>query len=301
MRPHVPFIYGREIMADSKAKKEKALKILDIVIPVVCLGVMAFAGFNLYKIYKSYAEADAIYSGIALFAHEQTSGTETEEAVAMEQAGFPYLNVDHDSLIEINPDYTGWLYFPLLDLSYPVVHGDADFSYLNMAFDRTPTKSGAIFIDAWSDPGLRDMTTLIYGHNMRNGSMFGSLKRVRNEEGIILNDPYFYYYTPTMAYKCHVFSYYLESASGKTYNCPTDNRTYDEYMDYILSKNEYAEGPESVDLSHRPKVITLSTCSGFHSGKRTVIHGIIEDTYKIGENLIYDESFGDAVQTEVAK
>jgi sortase B len=136
---------------------------------------------------------------------------------------------------------------------------------------------------------------------MRNGSMFGSLKRVRNEEGIILNDPYFYYYTPTMAYKCHVFSYYLESASGKTYNCPTDNRTYDEYMDYILSKNEYAEGPESVDLSHRPKVITLSTCSGFHSGRRTVIHGIIEDTYKIGENLIYDESFGDAVQTEVAK
>ncbi|MBO4900903.1 MAG: hypothetical protein J5509_11505, partial [Lachnospiraceae bacterium] len=63
-------------MADKKAKKEKALKVLDIVIPVVCLGVMVFAGFNLYKIYRSYAEADAIYNGIALYAHEQTSGVE---------------------------------------------------------------------------------------------------------------------------------------------------------------------------------------------------------------------------------
>ncbi len=281
-------------------KKEKTFRILDILIPVVCIGVMIFSGYNLYKIYMSYAEAEAIYDGIALFVKD-SEDSPGDEAAKMEQAGFPYLNVDYDSLLDINEDYKGWLYFPLLDISYPVVYGDADFNYLHTAFDGTKSNSGCIFIDAWSDPGLRDMTTLFFGHNMRNGSMFGSLKRIRNEEGLILEDPYFYYYTPDTAYKIHVFAYYLENTNGLTYNCPTDNRTYDQYMDYILEKNEYESGPGTVDLSHRPKVITLSTCSGHNSGKRTVIHGVIEDTYKIGSDsgVIVDESFGDAAETVV--
>ena len=281
-------------------KKEKAFKVLDIVIPVVCISVFIFSGINLFRIYQSYAEADAIYSGLALMAHESVEGmTEEEVAIAMEEAGFPYLNVDHEELLKINPDYKGWLYFPLLGISYPVVHGDEAQSYLNKTFDGTPSKSGAIYIDAWSDPDLKDMTTLIYGHNMRNGSMFGTLKRIRNEEGLVDEDPYFYYYTPTIAYKCHIFVYYLENANGMTYKYPTDNRTYDEYMDYILSRNEYTDGPNNVDIAHRPKILSLSTCSGFHSGRRTVIHAAIEDSYKIGDNLVYDDSFGDAVETDV--
>ena len=86
-----------------------------------------------------------------------------------------------------------------------------------------------------------------------------------------------------------------------TYKYPTDNRTYDQYMDYILEKNEYADGPSSVDIAHRPRILSLSTCSGFHSGKRTVIHAAIEDSYKLSDNLIVDESFGDAVETDITK
>ena len=279
-------------------KKEKAFRVFDILIPVVCIGVMLFSGYNLYKIYMSYAEAQAIYDGIALYVKDSDDVT-AEESQKMEQAGFPYLNVDYDSLLEINEDYKGWLYFPLLDISYPVVYGDEDFNYLRRAFDGTKATAGCIFIDAWSDPGLRDMTTLFYGHNMRNGSMFGPLKRIRSEEGLVQQDPYFYYYTPETAYKIHIFAYYLEDPKGKTYNCPTDNRTYDEYMDYIIEKNEYVGGPDTVDLSRRPKVITLSTCSGQTASKRTVIHGIIEDTYQLNSNVVVDESFGDAVETVV--
>lgn len=276
---------------EETSRSGRGMKILDILVPTVCIAVILFSGFKLFQIYKSYAEAEAIYDGVALYVKE---GAATENATVQEEmvhAGFPYLDIDYDSLLQINEDFLGWLYFPLLDLSYPVVYGDEESSYLHEAIDGTKSSSGCIYIDAWSDPNLRDMTTIIYGHNMRNGSMFGSLKKIRTEEGLVEQDPYFYYYTPTKAYKCHIFAYYLENANGKTYNYPTDNKTYDEYMDYILEKNEYEGGPETVDLSHRPRVLTLSTCSGRNSGRRTVIHSVIEDTYEYSDDLVIDETF----------
>ena len=272
-----------------KTQKEKALSVLDILIPVVCGGVILFSGFNLFKIYRSYAEAEAIYDGIALYVRDDVKGEEEqEEEKAMEEAGFPYLNVDFDSLAEINEDFLGWLYFPLLDISYPVVRGDEAETYLHEAMDGTKSNSGCIYIDYYSNPYLKDMATLFFGHNMRNGSMFGSLKRIRKEEGLVEQDPYFYYYTPTKAFKCHIFCYYLESAKGKTYECPYDVEGYDKYMDYILEKNEWPDGPSGGDIAHRHRLVTLSTCSGHNSGKRTVIQAVIEDTYEYSNVIIGD-------------
>lgn len=276
-------------MSEKKKKKKKGLKILDILVPVICLGVMGFAGYNLFTIYQSYSEAAAIYDGIALLVDDNDDGS--AEAAGMIEAGFPYMNVDYAGLKEINSDFLGWLYFPLLDLSYPVLYGDEDFTYLHVAMDGTPSSSGCIFIDCESDPNLRDMTTIFYGHNMRNGSMFGSLKRIRREKGLILENPYFYYYTSEMAYKCHVFAYYLEKTGGKTYMAPGNEAGYDDYLDYVLAMNEYEEGPSTVDLSHRPRIVTLSTCSGRNTGNRTVIQACIEDTYAINENTVISEAF----------
>jgi len=272
-----------------KSKKSIFMRIMDFVVPIVCIGVIVFAGYNLFEIYQSYSEAQSIYDGLALYVDENAD--DGAEAAAMIEAGFPYMNVDFDALSQVNSDFLGWLYFPLLDISYPVVYGDEDFTYLKMAMDGTPSNSGCIFIDCESDPYLGDMTTIFYGHNMRNGSMFGSLKKVRNEKGLIDNDPYFYYYTPTMAYKCHVFAYYLEKTGGKTYMAPGNAKGYDQYLDYVLGKNEYADGPSNVNLSRRPKLVTLSTCSGHNTGNRTVIQAVIEDTYEIGENTVIGDSF----------
>lgn len=274
----------------AKKSKKKKRKILDIIIPVVCIGVFAYAAINLFIIYQGYNEASKIYDGLAIYVNDDVTEAE-EEAVAMEEAGFPYINVDFDGLHELNSDFLGWLYFPLLEINYPVVFGDEDFSYLHKAIDQTKSNSGCIFIDYMSDPNLEDMSTLFYGHNMRNGSMFGSLKRIRQEKGLIDEDPYFYYYTAKTAYKCHVFAYYLENSNGETYNAPENNGGYDKYLDYVLSMNEYEGGPDNVDLSHRPKIFTLSTCSGRNSGKRTVIQAIVEDTYAVGEKIIIDDYF----------
>jgi len=269
----------------AKSNKKKKWKILDILIPVVCVAVMGYAGYNLFTIYQSYSEANGIYDGLALYV---TDDDASAQAQAMEEAGFPYINVDFESLSAINDDFLGWLYFPLMDISYPVVYGDEDFTYLHTAVDGTPTNSGSIFIDYESDKNLGDMTTIFYGHNMRDGSMFGSLRKIRRDPELIPQDPYFYYYTPTTAYKCHVFAYYLEKTGGKTYMAPGNAAGYDQYLTYVLEKNEYEGGPDTVDLTHRPKIVTLSTCSGRNTGNRTVVQACIEDTYEISNSIVSD-------------
>lgn len=273
-----------------KKNKKKLYKILDILIPVVCVVAFIYGAVNLYLIYQSYGEAKEIYDGIATYVSDDEQEY-PEKAQAMEKAGFPYINVDFDGLYAINSDFLGWIYFPLLEISYPVLYGDDDFTYLHVAMDGTPSSSGCIFIDNQSDPNMQDMTTIFYGHNMRNGSMFGKLKKVRNGGADITENPYFYYYTKTTAYKCHVFAYYLENDGGYTYQGPENNAGYDEYLTYVLNMNEYEGGPETVDLAHRPQIATLSTCSGHNTGKRTVLQAVIEDTYEISDNTEIDSVF----------
>lgn len=296
MRPHEPvfILQGIEVyMAKGKNnKKKKASKIMDIIIPVVLIGIIIFSGVNAFLIYSSYKEAREIYSGLELYVNEEI---DEEKALAMEDAGFPYIDVDFQALSAINEDFIGWLYFPLLNISYPVVFDQNDFSYLHMAMDKTPTKNGSIFVDSVGDPNavpeLEDLVTIFYGHNMRDGSMFGSLKKIRQEEGLIDEDPYFYYYTEHTAYKCRVFAYYLDKESGITYGVPKNNKGYDQYMSYILEKNEYEGGPDTVDIAHRPQLVTLSTCSGHNTGNRTVLQAAIVDTYSIDGNVNIDSYF----------
>lgn len=281
-----------------KKKKKKKFIIWDFIVPTVLIGIIVYSAVNLFNIYSSYSEAQGIYDGLAVYVTDDAEGIE-EQAVLMEEAGFPYINVDFAALKEVNPDFLGWIYFPLLDISYPVVYGDEEMTYLHVAMDGTPSNSGCIYIDYESNPNLEDKTTLIFGHNMRNGSMFGSLKRIRQEEGLIDEEPYFYYYTEENAYKCRIFSYYLDQEGSITYMLgEKNNKGYDEYLDYVLSKNEYANGADGIDFSHRPKLIGLSTCSGHNTGKRTVLQAIVEDTYAVNENTAIDSTFDSEIESE---
>ena len=87
-----------------------------------------------------------------------------------------------DKLKKINPDLIGILSVPALDLTYPVVQGDDNIKYLSYTFEGKKNPAGCLFVDYENDSSFTDDNTFIYGHNMKNGSMFGCLKKMTGED-----------------------------------------------------------------------------------------------------------------------
>ena len=81
-----------------------------------------------------------------------------------------------------NPEMTAWIAFDTLNISYPVMHGVDNTYYLTHTFSGKTNSSGSIFMEAGNSGDFTDYHTLLYGHNMKNGSMFGLLKKYRDEE-----------------------------------------------------------------------------------------------------------------------
>ena len=90
-----------------------------------------------------------------------------------------YLQVDFAGLKKVNPDVIAWIQIPALDISYPVVRGKDNDYYLHHMFDGQENKNGSIFVDYHNQPDFSDSNTIVYGHNMKNGSVHLTVTRTK--------------------------------------------------------------------------------------------------------------------------
>lgn len=232
------------------------------------------------------------------YASEEVSTTDTAEKVSdikpieLEEAeerkelksnenreDFPEMEVDFKALREKNPDTVGWLYVGSCGISYPIVQGEDNDYYMNHTFEGTVNSSGAIIMDYRDDKYLKDWNTFIYGHNMKNGSMFGSLKKLLKDETLYDSDPYIYVYLPGYIYRYKIFSYYKDKPDSKMYWTAD---TLQEYRQYIRDALSLSVRDLGVETSEENNMVTLVTCSGSGAGKmRFFVHGEFIDRYKI--------------------
>lgn len=183
--------------------------------------------------------------------------------------------VDFKSLESINSDFEGWLYVPALNISYPVVLGEDNDYYLTHTFQKTENSAGALFLDQATRTPFEDYNTIIHGHDMKNGSMFGKLDTFYRDTKTYTDNPYFYVYTEKGAYKYLIFSYYVTDAVSDTYQLPVNEESYQNYKDYIAKQ---AVWRDVEGISHLSPIVTLSTCYGNnYTEKRFVVHGIMVD------------------------
>lgn len=260
---------------ENEKQKKKKLKILDIIVVGGLSCIFLFSAWKLYGTMHEYQEAENEY--VAL--QEYVTVNETEEVsveVSEEQHEIPELLIDFDLLTDLNEDVIGWLYIPILDISYPVVQGEDNSYYLKRTFTGEVNSSGSIFMDWESNAELKDRNTFIYGHNMKNGSMFGSLKRFRKEEGLCAQNPNIFYYSKNADYQFQIFSYYLTTVGSPTYYTVYANKDYDEYIERVIRLSEYEKANE-MDFADRANLLTLSTCSGMNSKYRLVVHAKLID------------------------
>ena len=268
-------------------------RIIIIVIASIALVVCAFM---LIKTTLEYKQAEDEYTNLEQYAvvgdgDFSDEKAPSEEEIQQEEAGeeektltrnynradFPDITVDHDSLEKINTSYVCWLYAPGADINHPVVQGPDNEFYLHHTFERQKNNSGCVFMDHEVDPMLTSRNTFFYGHNMKNGTMFGHLKNYINNKAVYDKDPYIYVFRPEGIYRYEIFSYYLDNTDSKMYyTC----QTFKEYRAYLreaqkLSVRECAAKPDP-----DTNIVTLVTCSGSGSNKqRFFVHGVFKDVY----------------------
>jgi len=252
-----------------------------LIVLVLSLVLVVVSGINVIKLSREYQKGINEYADLERYvsiaaepaASKQTEEKDTEKEEEPEGPKIPVsIDVKYNELKGINEDFIGWLYYEPLELSYPIVRGDDNDYYTHYTFENVKNSSGAIFMDFLNRKDYSDCNTIIYGHNMRNGTMFGSLKKLLNDQDMIKEDPYFYIFTEDKAYMYEIFAVYITTADSKTYDLISDETEQGEYLDYIRDTAAWLSDKE---VAASDRIVTLSTCHGLHSNNRTVVHGVL--------------------------
>lgn len=254
-------------------KKKRAENVITAVLAAVVLvtgGMSLQAGLSGQKAKTEY---DAIRQEMVV---EPAATEEMEETEEIREKHYPDLKINFAELTETNPDFRGWLYFPALDISYPVVQGEDNDYYLKRSFEGESVNAGCIFMDSEASGNWSDRNTFVFGHNMRDGSMFGTIKNLLKGTASCEEDPYFYIYTEENVYIYEIFSYYQTGGDSDRYATFTSDASYDDYVQWATEHSLYAS---DADFSDRGNIVTLSTCYGSAgTNRRVLLHGVLKET-----------------------
>ena len=252
-------------------KKKKKSDVLLTIAQIVAIAVFCYAAFNLYHIYTDYKKGTDEYNQIEEMAVTERDADSAEVAGPNAQLK-PPIEVDFDKLKSVNEDVVGWIYVDALpDISYPIVKGKDNQTYLHQTYEKNYNFAGTIFVDYENSGDFSDCNTLVYGHNMKNGSMFGHLKKFREDDKLYKQDKYFWILTPERNYRYEIITAYTTGVNSDTYTLfKGPGEEFEKYLETIKGYSEIQT--DDTDLTIKDRIVTLSTCTGNES-TRFVVQG----------------------------
>lgn len=200
-------------------------------------------------------------------------GTDAESALDVTRAILRrWLDeIDHEKLAGINEDYRCWIYAPNTPIDYPVVQCANNSYYLTRMFNRKSNPAGTLFMDYRNLPDLADPNTLIFGHHMRDGSMFESLTDY-DGAGYFEAHPFMVLIRADAVYLVEVFAAYVTDGKDICYDIAlSDEEDMRALVGHALDKSDFDAHVE-VDPS-ADRLVTLSTCTYVFDNARYVVLG----------------------------
>ena len=197
-------------------------------------------------------------------------GTDKEKALELSRRVTQewMAQIDHEMLREMNGDYLLWIYAPGTQIDYPVVQDEGNDYYLSHLFNGDRNAAGTLFADYRNLPDFQDPNTIIYGHHMRNDSMFGTLTDYEDQEYFEAN-PYLLVYNEKEIALLEVFAGYTTDSSDHCYNLAISG---EESMNYFIRKaEEKSDFNTGVAVTHEDRIVTLSTCAYAFENARYVL------------------------------
>ena len=271
------------------------------IILILAIGVFCYSSYQLINIYLEYKKGKDIYNSI----DNQVLDSNTPENIIIKddngntsdvEISFTY---NHDSLLSINPDGLGYLYIPSINLRLPIVQTTDNDYYLTHAFEGTYNGNGCIFEDYRIDDKLNSTNVILYGHNMKNGSMFGLLpdydktgKRIYTSTVMPIRGAWleyetdgndiFYIYTEDKIMMYKIFSAYVSEPISDTYTF--NFSSIDGLREYAATMKSNSNYETNVDVSQTTQVVTLSTCTSDGS-QRFIVHGTYIGQTSLNTNI----------------
>ncbi|WP_416149960.1 class B sortase [Salipaludibacillus sp. HK11] len=236
-------------------------------VTLLILSVILFSTYKVVDIFYGYytnrevlAEAQSIYDSSV-----------PDEIVTHDKK---QIRSQFEELLQINQDIVGWITIDNTNVDYPVLQAKDNDYYLFRNYKKEETRAGSLFMDFRNDSSEIPRNTIVYGHNMRDGSMFGQLDKFLDEEFFLANQT-FYYDTLYEKYDVEIISVYLSTTDF--YYIETDFDTDDDYLHFLQEIQQKSQFDTERNLTAEDNILTLSTCDSTLDSEegRLVVHARI--------------------------
>lgn len=286
-------------------KSKKGEKLLANLMLAICAAVFIFSSYNLILKMISYSEAAESNDSLRdiMYAEEEDAGSEftklkksrrnqyslellkkmeASDEEADQESYYDYetaevseidkLRYKLQSFAAINPDTFGWINVSELNIDYPVVKTTNNDFYLKHNFYKVYQESGAIYADfRVEDNIIQNRNTILYGHNMGDGSMFQNLMKYRYNK-TLMERAVIEFRTMDGIFVYKIFSVYV---TDKYYPyIRTDFTSDEEWLQFLSDINERSIHKTEIEFKPDDKIITLSTCTNFND-RRFAVHAIL--------------------------
>ena len=224
---------------------------------IICIFIFCISTWKLYGYYRSYKKAKDTYSKIA---KENVKISKNER------------KIDFKKLKSQNQDIAGWIYIRGTTIDYPIVQGKDNEEYLHQDFNKKKSSSGTIFLDNNCKKDFTSDNNIIYGHHMKNGTMFAQLLKFR-EKSFLKKHNEIMIFTPDRTIHLKVISAYAQKAQNKIPVTFANDKQKKAYIKKIESMSEQTIKTSRINDSH---IYTFVTCSYEGEDNRTYVHAAEE-------------------------
>lgn len=206
--------------------------------------------------------------------------TETEDAQeesdsAIAGVDIPQKQLDWNELAKVNPDIYAWIYIPGTQVDYPVLQHPTDNTYyLNYNMNGTRGYPGCIYTEKENSKDFTDFNTVMYGHNMRNKTMFETLHYYEDKD-FFVNNPYVYVYRGDRVLVYEIFAAYIAGNEHILYSY--DFQTQEGRQNYVdlIEKGASGNLRDDVEVTGDSHILTLSTCISGKAKNRYLVQAVL--------------------------
>lgn len=282
-------------MENGNKKKWVAVWVVSVVFVIAALSLLCVYLYRMYSAGRSYDDISSLMSESALTdsssepADSLVSESDTTDATSSSAASSKNVSSNDDGrdvvngdvnfteLWKVNPDMYAWIKIPNTNVDYPVLQtsGDDGF-YLEHNYKKEYEFAGSIYTEKLNKKDFSDPNTVLYGHNMLNGTMFRTLHNFRDPDFFAAN-PYIYILLPDRTLTYEIFSAYEYDDRHILYSFDfSDEDVYAEYLAYATNPTESMMcNRREIEVTTDDKIITLSTCLGNIDTSRYLVQGVL--------------------------